>query len=265
MTTNLTRRPSHRLARLVLLAALGLAPVLLVSGCGGGEAKRAAAGTGPDPKESPADLYVELAAEYLRRGQLDAALDRAVYALEQDRKSPRAHYMLAIVQQQLGRTAEAERAFAEAVRMDPDNPDYRNAWGAVLCRQGRYEEALREIERAGNDPLNQNAAMAFMNAADCAGRARRTGQVDGYLRAALGRDPNFPPALLALAERDYERGSYQEARERMLRYGRLAPPTPAALLLAARIERKLGKADNARVLENMLRERFPNAPEALQL
>lgn len=246
------------------LGWLGLAlGALVLTGCGGGKGERP--GAGPDPKERPGDLYVELSAEYLQRGQLEPALDRAQYALRMDPKNGRAHYMLAIVEQRLGRIKESEQAFAEAVRLEPDNPDFRNAWGYVLCSQGRFDEALREMQQAADDPLNKNADIALMNAAACAKRARRDTQADTFLRTALSRDPNFAPALLALARRDYERGSYQEARALLARYGRVGEPIPEAILLAVQIERQLGNAAGARALENALKQRYPNAPETQQL
>jgi type IV pilus assembly protein PilF len=104
-----------------------------------------------------------------------------------------------------------------------------------------------------------------MNAADCARRNNRDSQAETYLRRALTRSPNYPPALFAMAERTFARGDYKEARGYLARYSRVGPTTPAALLLAARIERKLGNTTEAKSLEAALRQRFPDAPEIMQL
>jgi type IV pilus assembly protein PilF len=246
----------RRLASILGLAGLCVA----LAGCGSSPEKNSLS-----PDESPADLYVSLSAEYLRRGQLDAALQRAQRAVAEDKKSAGAHYMLAIVQQRLGQDKLAETHFSEAVRLQPNNPDYRNAWGYVLCTQGRYEAAIAEIEKALADPLYQTPAVALMNAADCAERHKRSSDAERYLREALTRAPNYPPALLAMAERSYERGDYPQARGYLARYSRTGPTTPGALLLAARIERKLGNPKEAKALEASLRQQFPDAPEIMQL
>lgn len=235
--------------------------VLALSGCAGALGQRAEA---PE-HESPADLYVDLATEYLQRGQLETALERAQQAVATDRGNARAHYILAIVHQRLGQGDDAQREFAQAVKRAPQNPDYRNAWGAVLCAQGRHEAGLAEITAALAEPLYQGQEVALMNAADCSRRAGRDADVERYLRAALEHDPRFPPALLALAERDYQHGDYQSARSLMARYSHTGAATPEALLLAARIERQLGNAQLARELERTLRQRFPHSPEVIEL
>lgn len=249
-----TRRWSAFVPALIALA-------LSLAGCAGSAEKRSNVPEG----ESPADLYVDLATEYIQRGQLDTALGRAQQAVAADRKSARAHYILAIVYERLGDRKQAQREFAEAVERAPKNPDYRNAWGAVLCADGQYDAGLREIQTALADPLYQGPEVALMNAADCSRRAGRRGDVERYLRQALERNPNFAPALLELSKLAYQRGDYQSARSLMTRYSRTGEVSPEALLLAARIERQLGNAKLARTLEQALRNRYPNSPEVIEL
>jgi type IV pilus assembly protein PilF len=247
------------LTRFCLVTTLMLAFAL--GGCAGGPKKLAGAPEG----ESPADLYVDLATEYVQRGQMDTALARAQQAVAADRSSARAHYILAIVYQRLGKTEAAQREFADAVKRSPKNPDYRNAWGAVLCAQGRYDAGLAEIKTALADPLYQGPEVALMNAADCSLSAGRRQDHERYLRLALERNPNFPPALLELSKLSYKRGDFQAARNFMARYSRTGEVSPEALLLASRIERQLGNRKLAQRLEASLRQRFPNSPEVIEL
>lgn len=240
---------------LALLAALAL------GGCAGGPNSR----SGVPEGESPADLYVDLATEYIQRGQLETAMGRAQQAVAADRNSARAHYILAIVYQRRGKTEDAQREFAEAVKRAPKNPDYRNAWGAVLCADGRYDAGLSEIKTALSDPLYQGPEVALMNAADCSLSAGRRQDFERYLRQAIDRNPNFPPALLELSKVSYRRGDFQSARSFMARYSRTGEVTPEALLLAARIERQLGNVKLAQQLERSLRQRFPSSPEVIEL
>lgn len=234
---------------------------LVLSGCAGTPSSSERLPEG----ESPADLYVDLATEYVQRGQLETALGRARQAVAADRKSARAHYILAIVYQRLGKTAEAQQEFAAAVKRAPSNPAYRNAWGAVLCAQGQYDAGLTEIKKALADPLYQGPEVALMNAADCSRRAGREEAFERYLHQSLERNPDYPPAALELAKLAYQRGDYQRARVFLTRYSRVGETTPEALLLAARIERQLGHLKLARLLERSLRQRFPDSPEVLQL
>lgn len=250
-------------APLVMWWSVALVGTLLCEGCVA-QATREESASAP-PQESPADLYVGMAAAYLQRGQMDAAVERAQRALQEDRHSARAHYMMAIVRERLGEREAAEQSFRRAVELEPNNPDFRNAWGAVLCRQQRYDEAAKQFEQAFTNPLYKTPEVALMNAADCARRAGDLVAAETHARNALGANPEFPPALLFLAERDYERGAFESARGFMARYSRVGEVTPKALLLALRIERSLGNKKIAAALEASLRQRFPDAPEIMQI
>jgi type IV pilus assembly protein PilF len=242
-----------------------LACIALLAGCGGGQAKREADAMGLEQEGSPADLYVNMAAVYYQRGQLDAALERGLRALKEDKRNADAHYVLAIVYRRLGKQAEAERHFGEALRLEPDNPEFLNAHGTMLCAERRYAEAIKLFQQAVSNPLYQTPEVALMNASDCSRRAARSGDAERYLRESLSRNANYPPALLAMARLNQDRGDHQSARDYMARYGRVGRATPDALLLAYRIERGLGNADNAKALADALRKRFPDAPQVMEL
>jgi type IV pilus assembly protein PilF len=239
--------------------------IALLAGCGGSKAKREAADLGLDQESSPADLYVNMAAAYYQRGQLDAALERGLRALREDKRNADAHYILAIVYRRLGKQAEAERHFGEALRLEPDNPEFLNAQGTTLCAERRYGEAVDLFKQAVANPLYQTPEVALMNASDCSRRAGRSTDAERFLRESLSRNANYPPALLAMARLNQERGDHQAAREYMGRYGRVGRATPDALLLAYRIERGLGNADAAKALADALRTRFPDAPQVMEL
>ncbi|MCG6940743.1 MAG: type IV pilus biogenesis/stability protein PilW [Thiohalocapsa sp.] len=246
------------------LVCLALCAVLL-AGCAAGEAKREATGMGVEPKSSPADLYVNMAAAYYQRGQLDAALERGLRALDEDRHSANAHYMLAIIYRRLGKQVEAEHHFGEALALEPDNPEFLNAQGTMLCADQRYKAAIDLFQRAVANPLYKTPEVALMNASDCSQRANHPTDAERYLRESLSRNANYPPALLAMARLSYERDDAQTARDYLARYGRVAQPTPAALLLAYRVERKLGDKAAAKTLADVLRKRFPDAPQVMEL
>jgi len=244
-----------------LLAAL--VACVLLSACGGGAAKKSS--TDITANESPGDLYVNMAAAYYQRGQMNEALDRALQGMAQDKRNPRAHYVLGIIYQRLGKTKEARQYFAEAVRIEPNNPDFLNAHGSMLCLERKYAEALAQFEKALADPLYRSPEVARMNAADCARRSNRRAESERYLREALSTNPNFAPALLAMAKLSFERGAYPDARHYMARYSRVGQTTPEALLLASRIEAQLGNKKGAKALAEALQARFPDAPELMQL
>jgi type IV pilus assembly protein PilF len=243
------------------IAAVALVCAGLLAGCAGSRERE----PGLMPEESPGDLYADMAAAYYQRGQMDAALDRGLRAVAEDKKNPRAHYVLAIVYQQLGRTEQARTHLAEAVRLDPTNPDYLNASGTLLCLQRKFDDAQKAFRRALDNPLYKTPEVALMNAADCSARANRTAEAERFTREALTANPTFAPALLVMAKRSYDVGAYADARGYMGRYSRVGEPTAEALLLAYRIETKLGNKAGAKLFADSLRRRYPDAPELMQL
>lgn len=249
-----------------LLLALALCAAL--GACASAGPKTTGEGVGKlsaQEHDSPADLYVALAAEYYRIGQLDAAMDRARRALEVDRRNGRAHYVMAIIQQRLGELVPAEEHFRRALELEPDSGDIRNAWAAFLCARGRYEEADKQFNQALANPLFATPALALTNAALCALSAGDPAKGEQYLRQALGRSPSFGPALYQMAKLHYERGNYGIARGYIERLLETAQVTPQTLTLAIRVERALGNRKQAKAYAKYLRESFPDAPELMQL
>ncbi|MBK1631008.1 type IV pilus biogenesis/stability protein PilW [Thiohalocapsa halophila] len=239
--------------------------LILLTACGGGQAKRESTALGLDQESSPGDLYVNMAAAYFERGQLNAALEHGLRALKEDKRNADAHYVLAIIYRRLGKSSEADAHFADALRLEPRNPEFLNAHGTMLCVERDYEEALALFRQAAANPLYQTPEVALMNASDCSRRAGSLRDAERFLREALSRNASYPPALLAMAQLAYERGEHQSARDYMTRYGRVGRPTPAALLLAYRIEAKLGNRESATTLADALRRRYPDAPEVMEL
>ena len=82
---------------------------------------------------------------------------------------------------QLGRSAEAEAEYREALRLEPDQPEALNNLGSALIRRGQYDEAaLRHVPE--NADLHNNLGFAFF-------KLGRTSDAQSYFRAALRIDP----------------------------------------------------------------------------
>ena len=249
------------LAFALLLVTLGLA----LAGCGGKQTKEGENPLGLDAENSPGDLYVAMAAEYYRLGQLEPALRRAEQAIAEDPKNPRAHYMLAVIYQQIGQAQRADESFKKALELSPNNSDVRNAYGTFHCNQKRYAEADAQFAKALENPLYSTPWVAMTNAGTCAASAGNATKAESEYRRALNANPRFGPALIKMAEIDYKRGDAKGAKGYLDRYFQSNTPTPYALLLGVRTELKLGNKTGAATYEQVLRKNFPNARETLEL
>jgi len=251
----------------ILRTALTVVMLALLAACAGAESRDGDEGgfTGTDSKDSPADLYVALAAEYFRQGQLDAALQRAKKGVDLDGNNARAHYMIALIYQRIAEAELAEKHFAEASRIAPKNPDIHNALGTFYCGEERYREAEEQFEKALDNPLYNTPWVALTNAGLCARQAGEAANAESYLQRAIEANPRFGPALQEMASISDRRGDYKGARAYLDRFFQFNQPTPQALLLAIRVERKLGARKRAATYEQLLRDSFPSSAEVLSL
>lgn len=239
----------------VLAVLLVLVAVALV-GCStpGGQSR-------PDLAEA-SQANAELAFEYLRRGRLDPAVQLASKALEQDPNSPSAALSYALVQERLGKLDLAERYYQRAIRLDPDFSQAHNNYGQFLCRLERFEEAEQQFLKALDNPRYSAREVALTNAGRC---VRDREQAREYLRLALQARRDFPQALYFLAEMNLDEGNYEQAREYVQRFHEAHQFHPKTLWVAIQAERALGEKDAVATHSLLLRNRFPDSPEARQL
>ena len=105
------------------------------------EARQSTQQAEADPRKR-AEIRLQLAASYYQKGQLSIALEEARRALAIDPTYAVAHSMLGLIYLELGDRREAEAGYAQALRLDPGDPEIQNNHGWYLCQTGREREAL---------------------------------------------------------------------------------------------------------------------------
>ncbi len=91
---------------------------------------------------------IEIGHELLTQARYSEARPILERAVSEYPNEGRAHLYLAIALAQLGENALAEKHFAHAIALSPNDGYVFYNWGAYLHRQGRLEEALRAYETA---------------------------------------------------------------------------------------------------------------------
>jgi len=216
----------------------------------------------PLVRPSPADVYIDLSAAYLRDGRLTEAFMNAKKAVIVDPRSSNAHYVLALVYQQLGELSAADASYKKAISLDPRNPSALNAYGSFLCEQKNFGEADDYFRRALNNPLYGTPWLASHNAGNCAEMSGDLERAEGDYRAALQANPRFSPSLLSMAKVSYETGYYLSARAYLQRYAEVAPHTAESLWLGVQTENQLGDKDQVASYGLKLRNKFPDSEQA---
>jgi len=94
------------------------------------------------------DAELGLATLYFRMGRYDDAERRVLEAARNGAgESPRARHLLGLFAERRGMRSEAEAHYREGLRAAPGDEDLRLALVDLLRAEGRYREALEEIER----------------------------------------------------------------------------------------------------------------------
>lgn len=211
-----------------------------------------------------AKVRTELGADYYKRKQYGVALDQLGQAVRADPEYAPAYNVRALVHAALMEDDEAVGDFKRSLSLDPSNSDTHNNYGWYLCQHGKEREGVTHFLQAVKDPLYSTPYVAYLNAAICSRKIGEMKSAEIYLQRALILQPEFPDALLAMADLAYDVADFSRAQEYFERYEKIAGGNLTAenLLLAVRIEHKLGNRRAEAAYAAQLINKFPDSREA---
>lgn len=209
-----------------------------------------------------ARIHTELAAVYYEQQQYGVALDELRLALSMDSKYAPAYSVRGLVHMSLSEDIKAEEDFERSLDLDSKDSGTRNNYGWFLCQRGREKESMEQFMEAVKNPLYPTPEKAYLNAGLCSKKAGKIREAEAFLKIALSIQPRMTEALLGMAELSFSKADYAGAKSYFLRLSRLGVEFgPADLLLAARVERKLGDRNAEASYKLQLRKRFPESRE----
>lgn len=240
--------------KLQLLSSIVLASSLLTS-CSAGKVNKVEA----------SDVNSELGIRYLQNGRLQLANEKLTKSIAQNPNSSKSNHYFALLQQKLRDNNKASFHFSKAIRLDPKNPELRNNYGSFLCDSKQANKAVNQFLIAVKDPLYRTPAYAYTNAGICLREVGNDARAEKLLRSALKKSPNFPSALLEMANIYHDRGIYPKAQAFMLRYENVGKSSPKALRLCTEINTQMNNNTKAGSCRSALLRLFPSSEEALQV
>lgn len=215
----------------------------------------------PDLEQASA-LNVQLAIGYIDREQLGIAQEKLDKAIEQNPESVDAYTTMAYLKRKVNELEEAEKYYLEALEIKSTNPNIHNNYGGLLCQMGRYDEALKEIRQAYEDPFYETPYLAYANAGTCLLDKGDYKEAEKMLRKALRDQPNYAGALISMAEIGVKTEKYLMARAYIQRYHAVARPTAESLWLQVQSEKALGAEEHYMKYARRLLKDFPDSDEA---
>jgi Flp pilus assembly protein TadD len=145
-----------------------------------------------DPKNAQAYFY--LGATMDKAGKFDEAMEAMKKAIELDPSNPEPFNYVGYSYAEKGiRLQEAERLIRAAVRLEPENPFYKDSLAWALHQQGKtdkaipmQEEAIRALKKVRKDD-----AVMFEHLGDMYQKTGRDADAKAQWEKAVGFDPSL--------------------------------------------------------------------------
>lgn len=212
-----------------------------------------------------AAIRLQLASTYYSKRQFQFAIEESREALKLDPTLAAAHGMLGLIYMELDERPQAEASFAQALRMQPDNPELLNNYGWFLCSTGRERESIASFERTLTNKLYPTPALAAQNAGICLMKVSDFAGAENWLRRAFELDASLPSIKFHLARLYLAVGRLDRANFYFSLLERDVEPSPQLVWLGLRIARAQGDVMAERKYAEQLRGSFPLSSEAGQL
>lgn len=236
-----------------LILLLGMT---FLAGCAGTTVHDAA-----DTKKA-AQLNAELGLNYMSQGKNELAMEKLLKAVDYDAGSVDANHYIAELYKRLERPDKAQEYYKRAISLAPRETAIQNNYGVFLCGEKRYDEGVKYLLQALDNPVWPGREGAFENIGQCLLDKGDTVKAEHYYREALRVNPNLPRSLLAMAEVSLQQQNLISARAFLQRYAAVATHTPQSLWLGIQVERVLGDRNALSSYEMLLRNSFPDTEEA---
>ena len=216
-------------------------------------------------KRRAAESNTSLGLEYMERGQYEVALGKLKKAVREDSSYAPAHTVMAVLYERIGELDLAGQSYRNAYEADTTNGDVNNNYGVYLCKTGEEAKAIGHFLKAMDDPFYNSPSVALTNAGSCELANNKLTEANDYLRRALKIEADFPDALMAMANLNFQQQNYLSSRAFMQRYEAVASHEAESLLLAYRIEIASRDPRSANKYKLMLESNFPDSEQAKEV
>ena len=222
--------------------------------------------TKKDP-EKAAKVRTQLAAEYIRSGDLDAAKRALDQALEVEPRDSTANMMMGVLLQREGSKLNMEKAdayFKRAISKDPKNAQARNNYGTYLYQLERYNDAIEQFSIAGATLGYDQRYRALENLGRIYLKIGDVANAEKTFKQALQVNRDSIISMIELSEIFYLQQNFPAASQLYEQYVRMVGQKnqgARALWIGIRVARANGDNMGMQVLVNQLRALFPESQE----
>ena len=136
-----------------------------------------------------------------KSGDLQGAKTQFTRATQADSKAYQAYYSLGVVEERLNELSSAASSYRQATLIVPDYEPAIFAYAVLLARGGKGDEAMEFLNgRAAAMPKSAAVTAAMGEVKSIQGDS---GAAQRYAQEALKKNPDYAPAMIALARDHY--------------------------------------------------------------
>lgn len=219
-----------------------------------------------DPEKS-VKVRTQMAAEYIRTGDLDSAKRVLDQALKVDDRDSTSNMMMGVLLQQEGSQINLDKAdtyFKRAISIEPKNAQARNNYGTYLYQVKRYNEAIEQFNIAGSTLGYDQRFKALENLGRIYLLQGDRVSAEKSFKQALQANRDSSVSMIELAEIFYLQKNFLVARQLYEQFVRIVGQEnqgARALWVGLRIARANDDKTGMYVLVSKLRTQFPNSQE----
>ena len=222
--------------------------------------------TGSESKEDAVEARVNLALQYLRKRDFEAARRNLKLALDIAPRNADVHDAMAHTFSASGDLELADKHYRMAVGYGGDTSRYRFNYANFLLRTGEFERAEKLLVEIADDSLYEKRGAALVLLGMTQQQLLKTDEAKRSFQRALVLDPNNIRVLRELAILSYDDGEIPKSWEYFSQYRQLvrqqqSQPTAEMLLLGIHLAEQLGEKDAAASYVLALRNLYPNSKE----
>lgn len=219
-----------------------------------------------DPEKS-VKVRTQLAAEYIRSDDFDAAKRALDQALEVDSRDTTANMLMGVLLQHEGSQLNLEKAetyFKRAIAVDSKNAQARNNYGTYLYELKRYNEAINQFNIAGATLGYDQRYKAYENMGRVYLKLFDIANAEKSFKQALQVNRDSIVSMLELSDIFYLQKKTSASTQLYEQYVRAVGQnnqSARALWLGMRLARANGDQMGMQVLANQLKALYPDSQE----
>lgn len=203
----------------------------------------------------------ELGIGYLRQGDYNRAKANLRKAMAIDSKSPLVHTTFGLIFQLEGEKELSEEHYRKAIKYDPNFSQARNNYGAFLFVEGRYDEAIVQLQAAAKDRFYPKRAQVFENLGVCYLRIGESVKAEDAFIRAIGLNISQGRALLELSSIRFDQKNFVESKRLYDRHTSLVAKSSRSLGICIKLARVFDDGDSEASCALVLKNIFPASEE----